>query len=137
RATGGPAPGPPARAVPACGLGWIPALAPVVLGRWPAGAGLERDAFTTVANWRGYGSIEHDGVHYGQKAHSLRRFLELPEATGERFALALAIHPDEIADLEALRAHGWELLDPRTVAGTPSAYAAFVRGSKGELGIAK
>jgi hypothetical protein len=108
-----------------------------VLDRWPAGARLERDAFTTVANWRGYGSIENDGVHYGQKAHSLRRFLELPQTTGERFALALAIHPDEIADLEALRAHGWELLDPRTVAGTPSAYAAFVRGSKGELGIAK
>ena len=33
--------------------------------------------------------------------------------------------------------HGWELLDPREVAGTPDRYAAFVRGSKAELGIAK
>jgi hypothetical protein len=123
--------------VPTRGREWIPTLPPVVLERWPPADGIERDALTTVGNWRGYGSIERDGVHYGQKAHSLRRFLDLPERTGERFELALAIHPDEEGDLEALRAHGWQLVDPTRAAGTPNAYADFVRGSKAELGIAK
>ena len=123
--------------LPETGHDWIHTLPPVVLERWPVAGPVELDAFTTVGNWRAYGSIEHEGVHYGQKAHSLRRFLELPTRTDERFALALDIHPDETRDLEALREHGWELLDPRAVAGTPEAYADFVRGSKGELGIAK
>jgi hypothetical protein len=108
-----------------------------VLERWPAADAVERDALTTVGNWRGYGSIERDGIHYGQRAHSLRRFLDLPERTGERFELALAIHPDERDDLAGLRDHGWQLVDPVRAAGTPDAYADFVRGSKGELGIAK
>jgi hypothetical protein len=124
------------RRVPPSGHDWIHTLPPVVLERWPVAERLVIDAFTTVANLRGYGSIEHDGVRYGQKAHSLRHLLELPRLSEERFALALDIHPDE-PDLAALREHGWELLDPRRVAGTPTDYASFVRGSKAELGIAK
>ena len=89
-----------------------------------------------MANFRAYGSIEHDGVRYGQKAHSLRPLVDLPRRTDERFALALDIHPDE-PDLAKLREHGWVLLDPYEVAGTPDRYAAFVRGSRAELGIAK
>ncbi len=107
-----------------------------MLERWPVADRIETDAFTTVANFRAYGSIEQDGVRYGQKAHSLRALLGLPTRTDERFALALDIHPDE-PDLAALREHGWELLDPRRVAGSPDDYAAFVRGSKAEIGIAK
>ncbi len=124
------------RRVPATGHEWIPTLPPVVLDRWPIAGRIEMDAFTTVANFRAYGSIEHDGVRYGQKAHSLRPLVDLPRRTDERFALALDIHPDE-PDLAELREHGWELLDPYEVAGTPDRYAAFVRGSKAELGIAK
>ena len=60
-------------------------------GRWPSAS--TYDALTTVGNWRGYGSIEHDGVFYGQKAHSLRQFIALPTLTDQRFMLALAIHP--------------------------------------------
>ncbi len=124
------------RQVPATGHEWIATLPPVVLDHWPVADRVELDAFTTVANFRGYGSIEHDGVRYGQKAHSLRPLLGLPRLTGEHFALALDIHPDE-PDLATLREHGWGILDPRRVAGTPESYASFVRGSKAELGIAK
>ncbi len=124
------------RHLPPTGHEWIETLPPVVLDRWPVADRIETNAFTTVGNFRAYGSIEHEGVRYGQKAHSLRPLLELPRLSDERFALALAIHPDE-PDLAALRERGWELLDPRGVAGTPADYAAFVRGSKAELGIAK
>ncbi len=124
------------RHVPSTGHAWIHTLPPVVLERWPVAGDLELDAFTTVANLRSYGPIEHGGVRYGQKVHSLRGLVDLPRVTGERFALALDAHPDE-PDLEALRDRGWELLDPREHAGTPERYAAFVRGSKAEIGVAK
>ena len=124
------------RSVPATGHDWIPTLPPVVLDRWPVAERIETEAFTTVGNFRAYGTIEHQGIRYGQKAHSLRPLVELPRLTDERLALALDIHADE-PDLAVLREHGWELLDPREVAGTPERYATFVRGSKGELGVAK
>ena len=129
--------GEPACPVPTCGREWIKTLPPVFLPRWTRAEALETDGFTTVGNWRGYGSIVWGGRRYGQKAHSLRKLLSLPELTSERLAPALAIHPGESDDLRSLRRHGWELIDPARVAGSPQRYAAFVRGSKGELGLAK
>ena len=123
--------------VPTCGVDWIPSFPPVVLEHWPAADGVEPDALTTVGNWRSYGTVEHEGVRYGQKAHSLRKLIDLPQRCEERFALALAIDPAENRDLETLAANGWELLDPRTVAGTPGAYQSFLQHSKAELGVAK
>ena len=123
--------------VPICGRDWIPTLPPVVLEEWPAGENITHNAFTTIANWRGYGSIEYEGRHYGQKAHSLRPFFSLPTRTTERFELALSIHPGEEKDLAALKENGWQLIDPAEVAATPASYRDFVRGSKAEFGIAK
>lgn len=123
--------------VPTCGFKWIKTLPPVVLERWPFSDSLTYNALTTVANWRGYGSIEHDGVFYGLKAHSLRRFIDLPTLTNEQFILALAIHPGEKSDLAALARNSWKLLNPGQAASTPSRYRDFVQGSKAEFGIAK
>lgn len=135
--TVGQAVGKPTCLVPPCGLRWLTTLQPVVLAWWPPAGRITRAALTTVGNWRGYGSIEHVGVCYGQKAHSLRRFITLPQRTDERFALALAIHPKEITDLLALADNGWQILDPLEVAGTPGQYQAFVQGSKAEFGLTK
>jgi hypothetical protein len=129
--------GTPACSVPTCGRTWLHTLQPVVLSEWPVTAGDEAAAWTTVGNWRGYGSIESHGVLYGQRVHSFRRFMELPKRTRARFRPALAIHPAEAKDLGALRAHGWERVNPGDVAGVPDAYRAFIQRSKGELGIAK
>ncbi len=123
--------------VPTGGIEWIPTAQPVVLDDWPVADELEYEGLTTVANWRGYGSVEHDGVHYGQKAHSFRRFFELPRRTDVPVFAGLAIHPDEREDLVALRENGWRLIDPDEAAGTPDRYRRFVRGSWAELGIAK
>jgi hypothetical protein len=123
--------------VPTCGLPWLTTLQPVVLGHWPVAEGVTHDALTTVGNWRGYGSVEHEGVFYGQKAHSLRPLLALPTRTREKFLLALAIHPGEAKDLEALAGNGWGLIDPARVAGTPGEYRNFLQTSKAEFGIAK
>jgi hypothetical protein len=135
--TVGQALGRPECSAPTCGIDWLASLQPVVLDYWPVGGDIATGALTTVANWRSYGSVEYDGQFYGQKAHSLRRFMCLPSLTPEVFALALSIHPDETTDLAALRDAGWHLLDPAKVAATPALYRAFIQGSMAEFGIAK
>jgi hypothetical protein len=122
--------------IPKLGREWIPTLPPVAVARWPFAAGPGR-AWSSVGNWRSYGSPTHAGLRYGQRAHSLRELAQLPRRSAAEFELALAIHPDETADLELLAANGWQLVDPAAVAGTPEAYAEFVRVSRGELGVAK
>jgi hypothetical protein len=124
--------------VPTCGRQWITTAQPVVLSAWPVAAGPPNIAgLTTIANWRGYGSVMHQGCFYGQKAHSIRKFIDLPTRTTERIMPAIAIHPGETQDLAALHDHGWHLLDPSVVASTPQAYQRFITDSKAELGIAK
>jgi hypothetical protein len=129
--------GTPSCPVPTCGLTWHHTLPPVVLSRWTPGAEITRPAMTTVANWRSYGSAVLDGVHYGQRAHSFREFVDLPHATHVALAPALAIDPGEVDDLAALDKGGWQLVDPAAVARTPHDYRDFVRASRGELSIAK
>lgn len=123
--------------IPDCGFDWFHTLPPVVLDAWPAATVAPPRPWTTVANWRGYGSIDWNGAHYGQKAHSFRAWIDLPRRSGEAMDVALAIHPDETKDLVALRENGWGLLDPSVVAGTPADYRRFVSDSFGEIGIAK
>ena len=129
--------GTPSCPVPTCGRDWIKTAQPIVLDEWPVANGMKTNALTTVGNWRGYGSVEFRGEPYGQKAHSLRDFFALPQRTREQFALALDIHPDETADLAALAANGWGLVNPADVAATPGDYRRFIRESKAEFGLAK
>jgi hypothetical protein len=129
--------GAPGNPIPTCGREWLPTLPPVVLDEWPVATGPTRNALTTVGHWRSYGSIHHDDIQYGQKVHSLRQLINLPRRSRSTFELALAIHPDESADLEALAENGWRLVNPAEVARTPDDYQRFVQGSWAEFGLAK
>jgi hypothetical protein len=129
--------GAPGGRVPDCGRSWIPTLHPVVLEHWPVDAAEVPEALTTIGHWRAYGSIDHDGTFYGQRAHSMRSLFDLPGRLPVPVVAALGIHADETADLEQLAGGGWQLVDPRAAATTPQRYQAFIRGSWGELGIAK
>ena len=122
--------------VPTCGRTWITTCPPVVLQHWPVARGWTRNAFTTVGNWRSYGSMQYEDLFLGQKAHSLRPLIDLPKRTQIRFELALAIHPTE-PDLADLRQNNWTLIDPRRAAGTPGSYRSFISNSRAEFGIAK
>jgi hypothetical protein len=125
--------------IPACGLTWIPTLPPVVLAEWPVGAAGEPALrLTTVANWRTpYGSVQVNGGTPGSKHHQFRRFIELPERVPEvRFELALAVHVGDDRDREALRDHGWTLVDPLEAASTPERFRRYLTGSGGELSVA-
>jgi len=129
--------GSPCSPIPCCGRTWIATPQPICLDRWPVARCATDGALTTVGHWRAYGSLHHEGVHYGQKAHALRPMLGLPRHSGARFRLALGIHPSERDDLAALRREGWQLVDPVAAAGTPAAYRQFVQGSWAEFGLAK
>lgn len=123
--------------VPTCGRAWITSSQPIVLEHWPVADRITYDGLTTIGHWRGYGSVEYGDVFYGQKVHSFRQFMTAPTLTSEKFLPALAIHLGETADLVALTQNGWHILDPATVAATPTGYRKFIQESKAELGIAK
>lgn len=130
--------GEPDCTIPTCGLDWITTPQPVFLPAWPVAPVRPGAPFTSVARWRGaYGPVDFEGHRYGLRAHEFRRFAGLPRATGEPFALALDIHPDETADLALLDAGGWTLADPADAARDPAAYRAWIAGSAAELMIAK
>lgn len=123
--------------IPACGKTWIHFLPPVALDYWPVAAPPSRERFTTLANWRSYGSIEHAGRFFGQKAHSFRAHVDLPTLTDARLEVALSISPGDRADGELLRRAGWRVLAADRVASTPHAYQRFIQRSTGEIGFAK
>ena len=125
-------------AVPTCGLDWITTPQPVVLEQWPAAPPPARRDFTTVGRWRGaYGPIDYDGRRYGLRVHEFRKFADLPRMTDAHFELALDIHPDETPDLDLLGNRGWDLVDPRQVGATASAYRGYIEGSAAEFMVAK
>jgi hypothetical protein len=124
--------------IPTGGLEWHPTLPPVVLSAWPCARTAPERGITTVANWRSYGSLWHQGVHYGQKVHSVRAIVELPRlVAGICFEPALAIDPAETDDLRRLDTHGWHIVDPELETATPARYRRFVSSSTAEIGVAK
>ena len=81
---------------------------------WPVAERVERRrAARPSATGAATAPIEHEGVRYGQKAHSLRA-ADRPAAADRRRVRAGARRstPSEVADLAALAANGWPLLDP-------------------------
>jgi hypothetical protein len=123
--------------IPDCNRTWLSIPQPIVLDHWPYATNVQYQAATSVGHWRSYGSLEHNGIRYGQRAHATRELIRVPELSKVDVLLALGIDPAEKDDLAALDRHGWQLTDPARVAATPHAYRDFVQGSLLELGIAK
>lgn len=127
--------------IPTCGLKWVTMPQPVVLDHWPAQPPKPEGAFTSIGAWRGPNApIEYQGHTYGLRAHEFRKFVELPErvkGTKTRFEMALDIHPADVKDIELLKSNGWEIADPKEVAGGPEEYRSYLAGSKAELMVPK
>ena len=123
--------GRPGGMIPDCGKDWLLTLPPVVLSEWPFAGAFERRALTSVGHWRGYGSVEHEGVRLGQRAHSVRPLAALPRHSLVPIQVAYATHPDETSDLTALADNGWQLLDAhevaRAIGSVPDVRAGVVR----------
>jgi hypothetical protein len=123
--------------IPTAGLDWRPVPPPVVLDEWPVVAG--GDAFTTVGAWRGaFGPVVHEGRTYGLKVHEFRKVIELPKIVqAAPFEIALAIHPGDDEDRDALVANGWRLTDPRAETPGPLEFRDFVQRSRAEFSVAQ
>jgi hypothetical protein len=124
-------------AVPTCGLDWIPVSPPVVSELWPV---VERrgGSFTGVGSWRGpYDPVVYEGRTYGLRVHEFRRFVSVPRTSGLPFEIALDIAPEDSGDLERLQQGGWHVVDPSSVAATPSDYRRYVQESRSEFQVAK
>jgi hypothetical protein len=130
--------GTPSCSVPTAGIRWRPVLPPWLLDEWPVAELANPSRFTTVGSWRGgYGRLEHDGRTYGQKAHEFRRFAEMPRRSPAVFEAALDIDPADHADRTLLAENGWQLVDPRVVAGDPWAYRRYIQGGGAEFSVAQ
>lgn len=129
--------GAPSCSIPTCNRRWIVTPQPIVLEHWPMADGAHDGVFTTVGHWRSYGSFTYRGQHYGQKAHSLRKLIQLPTLVDKPFVLAMSIHPDETEDIRLLARHGWIVSEPSQKVGSPATYRGFIAGSMAELGVAK
>jgi hypothetical protein len=128
--------------IPTSGIDWRTVRQPVVLEQWPLCPPPGRDRplrFTTVASWRGsFGAITAGGRTYGLKVHEFRKMLLLPHRVrGADFEIALAIHPADQRDLDALHAHGWTIQEPSKVARDPDAFRNYVQHSDAEFSVAQ
>jgi hypothetical protein len=129
--------GTPESPIPTGGIDWIPTPQPVVLEQWPAQAVPAR-SFTSVGSWRGpFGPVEYEGETYGLRVHEFRRFVELPRLVSAPLEIALDIDDADHGDVEALRAAGWTLRDPREIAADPWRYREYVQASGAEFMVAK
>jgi hypothetical protein len=129
--------GSPDCTIPTGGIEWITTPQPVVLDHWPFQTA-KGEAFTSVGSWRGpFAPVEFDGAVYGLRVHEFRKFAELPHLVEEPLEIALDVDEADAGDVERLRAGGWRLADPRTVAADPWRYRAYLQGSSAELMVAK
>jgi len=123
--------------VPDAGYRWHPTRPPVALELWEGHAPARR-AYTTVGRWnetRRDVTFDGDTFQWRKRTEWLR-CLDLPARTGAEFELAMDVE-NVPGDLTLLRAHGWQVADPREVSGDPWRYRDYVRGSRGEFTVAK
>lgn len=123
--------------IPTALFNWRPTRQPVVLDRFAASVvsvSDRRRTLTTVASWKpSEAPAVIDGIAYGGKGHELMRFVDLPR----RSALPLELALNGLAPTGRLRAHGWRLVDPDAVSGTPWDYRDYLAHSSGEWSVAK
>ena len=130
--------GTPDCSIPTTQIQWRPLRPFVVLDDWPPANQGRADRFTTVAAWRGpYGPVTYEGRTYGLKAHEFRKFIDLPLRASQSFEIALDIDPADARDLEALRQHGWHVVDPKVTAADPCQFRSYVQTSAAECSVAK
>ena len=128
--------GRPGCTMPDDGFAWRPTRQPVALDAWPVvpPPPAADAAFSTVMLWESYPARDYGGRSYGMKSRSFADYRDLPRRSPAPLELALG---GSGAPRDELRALGWRLADPLTVARGPWDYQAYLQRSRGEFGVAK
>lgn len=124
--------------IPTGDIKWMHTRQPVVLAQWPFCIEGKRERFTTIASWRGaFGPVYAGDKIYELKVHQFRNMVALPRRSPYTFEIALQIHPNDAKDLELLRRHGWQVVNPKDVASDPMAFRTYVQQSGAEFSVAQ
>ena len=131
--------GTPAARFPDCGLKWIHIRPPVCLECWPLSFEPRAEAFSTVSNWDSDDWIvDKEETYENTKRVAFLEFADLPRLTSQPLELALFMKTEkDMQDRKDLEQRGWRIRHSRDVAGTPEAYQAYIRSSRGEFSCAK
>jgi glycosyltransferase involved in cell wall biosynthesis len=118
------------------GYDFRPTRQPVVVDLWQSRDAPGR-AFRTVGNfhqpWR---DVQYQGQSFGwSKDTEWRKFLRLPQRTGQRFELALSGHQER--HTEELGRLGFSVLPALGFGVDIGAYRSFITGARGEFTVAK
>jgi hypothetical protein len=128
---------------PECGVPverftWLPTRQPVVLDFWPPAPPTAGAAYTTIATWRHHKDRVFRGeTYHWSKEREFVKILDFPHRCPAPLELALDIAPDAADAGPLLRAHGWRVVPAGDVSRDVATYRDYIRGSRGELTVAK
>ena len=120
--------------VPDDGIHWKTTRQPVWLPFWAETADEPGDAYTTVMNWRAYGTAYWEGEEWGQKDAEFPLVFDLPRLAG--VPLEVGIGGDSAPRDDLVRA-GWSVVDPRVPTRTVWTFREYIEASRAELTVAK
>jgi hypothetical protein len=125
--------------VPSLGLKWRTFEPFVYLPMWRIAPDPGPDApFSSITQWTWEELVLQDRVLSVSKRAAYLKYLELPRIARRAFQLAANIGSEDPAgDGRLFREHGWSIVDPNEVAGTPSQYQDYIRASRAEFMCAK
>jgi hypothetical protein len=130
--------GAPDSPVPVGGVTWHRVWPAIHLASWPEQSDAPPAPYTTVTPWWTNQYAFLDGETYDcNKRPAFVEMIDLPRRVGVALELAANLHPGETDDRALLARHGWRLVDPAAVAGTPNAFRRYVQRSRGEFSCAK
>lgn len=130
--------GRPDCAVPSGGRTWRPTRQPIALDLWEPLDPVPEAPFTTVGRWDERRRVQELGAarYSWSKRDEWLRFLDLPQASGARFELAMDVDKNP-GDRELLMQRGWGIADPLAVSTDADRYRQYIRRSRGEFTVAK
>jgi len=120
--------------IPTHGLRWQPMRQPFARDLIQPRFTPKASRFTTVMSWTAYGSVEYQGVTYGQKNLEMLKFLDLPRYAPDRFEIALG---GVGAPARQLQDAGWVVTEALAATVSVDAYLNYIGSSRGEFSVAK
>jgi len=121
--------------VPKLGLEWRTFEPFVYVPMWLAAPDPGSDApFSSITQWTWEELWWQNQVLSVSKRTAYLKYLELPRIAQRVFELAANIGTEDPAgDRRIFREHGWRIVDPHQVAGSPTQYQEYIRASRAEF----